>query len=228
MVFPFVFDWTLLLLIPGIIVSIWAQSRITRAYNTYSKMAVMSGISGAETAQRILLANGLMDVRIAVSQGRLTDHYSPRKRTVNLSQRNYASSSIAAVAVSAHEVGHAIQHKEGYFPLKVRNVLAPVVSAASYMLWPILIIGFLAEITGIITIAVYIFAAIFAFQLITLPVEFNASRRALAALRSENVLAEEEVHGAKKMLNAAALTYVAATLVALLNVIRFASLARRR
>lgn len=221
-------DWTILLIIPGIIVAMWAQSKVNRAYQLYSKKPVRSGVTGRETAARILAANGLYDVQVVPTGGRLSDHYSPRKKMLNLSEANFSDSSVAAVAVAAHESGHAIQHGTGYFPLHLRSLIAPVVSIASYMLWPILILGLMMGFRDTISIAVYIFLAIFIFQLITLPVEFNASRRALAALASQNVLTDEEQYGAKKMLEAAALTYVAATLVALLNVLRFSMLSRRR
>ena len=229
MIYPyFYWDWTMLLLIPGIIVAIWAQSKVNRAYNTYSKMPVMSGITGREMASRILYASGLQHVQINAQQGMLSDNYNPLKRTLNLSQNNYAGSSVAAVAIAAHESGHALQHGSGYFPLRIRSLLAPVVSFASYLLWPLLIFGLLLGYSNIISIVVYIFLGIFVFQVITLPVEYNASRRALAALSAQNLLTDEELFGARKMLNAAALTYVAATLVALLNVLRFAMLSNRR
>ncbi len=221
-------DWTILLIIPGIIIAMWAQSKVNRAYQMYSKMPVRSGITGREAASRILAANGIHNVEIAPTNGRLSDNYNPRKKTLNLSEANYSGSSVASVAVAAHESGHAIQHSTGYFALNLRSLIAPVVSAASYLLWPILILGLMMGFKETINIAVYIFLAIFVFQLITLPVEFNASRRALAAIQSQNVLTDEEQYGAKKMLEAAALTYVAATLVALLNVLRFAMLSRRR
>ncbi len=221
-------DWTILLIIPGIIVAMWAQSKVNRAYQLYSKTPVSSGITGREAASRILAANGINHVQIAPTSGRLSDNYNPRKKTLNLSEANFSGSSVAAVAVAAHESGHAIQHGTGYFPLHLRSLIAPVVSIASYMLWPILILGFMMGFRETINIAVYIFLAIFVFQIVTLPVEFNASRRALAALQSQNVLTNEEQYGAKKMLEAAALTYVAATLVALLNVLRFSMLSRRR
>jgi Zn-dependent membrane protease YugP len=224
----FYWDWTILLIIPGIIVAIWAQSKVNRAYSVYSKMPVMSGITGREMAARILAASGLGNVQINVSTGVLTDNYNPMKRTLNLSQGNYAGSSVAAVAVAAHETGHALQHGAGYAPLKIRSALAPVVSFASYLLWPLLILGVALRYTNILSIVVYIFLAIFVFQVITLPVEFNASKRALVALSSQNLLSEDELYGARQMLNAAALTYVAATLVALLNVLRFALLSNRR
>ena len=224
----FYWDWTMLLIIPGIIIAIWAQSRVNRAYNTYSKTPVSSGITGREMASRILYANGLQHVQINAQQGVLSDHYNPMKKTLSLSQDNYAGSSVAAVAIAAHESGHALQHGSGYFPLKVRGLLAPVVSFASYLLWPMLIFGFLLGYSNILSIVVYIFLGIFVFQLVTLPVEFNASRRALAALTAQNLLTDDELYGAKKMLSAAALTYVAATLVALLNVLRFAMLSGRR
>lgn len=228
MIFPYYLDWTIILIIPGIIIAAWAQSRVNRAYKTYSKMPVMSGITGSEAARRILLRAGINDVAIEASHGLLSDNYSPRKRTLDLSEGSYAGSTIASVAVAAHESAHAMQHAQGYLPLSMRNLIAPVVSAASYMLWPILILGLMAGFAQTIDIAVYIFLGIFVFQLITLPVEFNASRRALAALVEGNILNEEEIYGARKMLSAAALTYVAATLVALLNVIRFMAISRRR
>lgn len=220
-------DWTIFLIIPGIIVALWAQTKVNRAYAIYSKQPVRIGITGRETASRILASSGIDYVEITPTNGRLSDNYNPRKKTLNLSEANFSGSSVAAVAVAAHESGHAIQHSAGYFPLNIRNLLAPVVSFASYMLWPILLLGFLAGFKGTVNVAVYIFLAIFIFQLITLPVEFNASRRALAAIQAQNILTDEEQYGAKKMLEAAALTYVAATLVALLNVLRFTMLSRR-
>ena len=221
-------DWSILLIIPGIIIAIWAQSKVNRAYKTYSKLGVVSGITGHETAARILSWGGLSHVQIHAAQGVLSDNYNPRKKTVNLSQANYAGSSIAAVAIAAHESGHAMQHGSGYFPLRIRSAIAPVVSIASTLLWPVLIIGLLMGYADTLMIAVYIFLAIFLFQLITLPVEFNASRRALAAIDAQQILTQEERYGAKKMLSAAALTYVAATLVTLLNLLRFLALSRRR
>ncbi len=221
-------DWTMLLILPGIIVAIWAQSKVSRAYKTYSGIGVSSGISGREAAARILAAGGLSDVRIESASGMLSDNYNPRKKTVNLSQPNYSGSSIAAVAIAAHESGHALQHGEGYFPLSIRSAMAPVISIASSLLWPVLIIGMLMGFAGTLTVAVYIFLGIFIFQLVTLPVEFNASRRALAAIDAQHILTDEERYGAKKMLTAAALTYVAATLVTLLNLVRFLSLSRRK
>ncbi len=229
MMYPqFYWDPTMLLMIPGIIIAIWAQSKVNRAYSTYSKMPVMSGITGREMASRILYAHGLQHVQINAQQGVLSDNYNPMKKTLNLSQGNYAGRSVAAVAIAAHESGHAIQHGAGYFPLRVRSLLAPVVSFASYLLWPLLIFGMLLGYTNIINIVVWIFLGIFAFQVVTLPVEYNASRRAMAALSAQNLLTDEELFGARKMLSAAALTYVAATLVALLNVLRFAMLSNRR
>lgn len=229
MYWPYYFDWTILLIIPGIVIAIWAQSRVNKAYRIYSKIQVSSGITGREAAQRIMRQNGIDNVEITAARGVLTDNYNPLKKTLNLSEANYSGSSIAAVAVAAHETGHALQHKTGFFPLQIRSVIAPVVSVASYALWPILLIGMLAGfVQQAINIAVYIFLGIFVFQLITLPVEFNASKRALAALTDGSILGEEEIYGARQMLNAAALTYVAATLVALLNVLRFMALSRRR
>lgn len=229
MYFPYYLDWTIILIIPGIIVAAWAQSKVNKAYRIYSKIPVASGISGREAARKILAGNGVHDVEIQGTRGVLSDNYNPRKKTLNLSEGNYSGSSIAAVAVAAHESGHALQHSTGFMPLHIRSLLAPVISFASYLLWPILMLGIFAGFAAqTIDIVVYIFLGIFVFQLITLPVEFNASRRALSALVAGRILSDEEVYGAKKMLDAAALTYVAATLVALLNVIRFAAMSRRR
>jgi Zn-dependent membrane protease YugP len=192
-------------------------------------MPVLSGLTGREAAQRIMRSVGINDVAIEPARGMLTDNYNPRKKTLNLSEANYSGSSIAAVAVAAHETGHAMQHRTGYYPLQIRSLMAPVIGFASYLLWPLLIFGIFAGFAQqAIDVVVYIFLGIFAFQLVTLPVEFNASRRALAALVDGNMLSEEELYGARKMLSAAALTYVAATLVALLNVVRFMALSRRR
>lgn len=221
-------DWSILLIIPGIIVAMWAQSRVNRAYAMYAKIPLLSGMSGSQTAFRILSGNGIGDVHLDVAGGRLTDHYNPRKKTLNLSESNYSGRSIAAVAIAAHEAGHALQHHEGYIPLRIRSAMAPVVSAVSYMLWPVLILGLMLGFTGAIQVTVYIFLGIFAFQVVTLPVEYNASRRALSELTAMGTLTEEELYGAKQMLSAAALTYVAATLVALLNVLRFMALSQRR
>jgi Zn-dependent membrane protease YugP len=224
----FYWDWTIFLIIPGIIVAIWAQSRVRRAYSMYSKIPVLSGVSGSQMAFRILTEDGISDVHLDISGGALSDNYNPRTRTLNLSENSYSGRSIAAIAVAAHETGHALQHHQGYIPLRIRSAMAPVVSVVSYMLWPVLILGLWLGFTGAIQIAVYIFLAIFAFQMITLPVEYNASRRAMAALEGSGALTEEELYGAKQMLSAAALTYVAATLVALLNVMRFLALSQRR
>lgn len=176
MYFPFFLDWTFILIIPGIIAAVWAQSKVNRAYRTYSKIPVSSGITGREAARRILEVSGLRDVQIQATRGVLSDNYNPRKRTLNLSEVNYAGSSIAAVAVAAHETGHALQHSAGFFPLQIRSLMAPVISAASYMLWPLLILGMMSGFARTIEIVVYIFLGIFVFQLITLPVEYNASR----------------------------------------------------
>ena len=226
--YPIYMDWTILLIIPGIIVAAWAQSKVTRTYAAFSKIPTRKGLTGSESARRIMQSGGIFDVQIKSTQGMLTDNYNPRKKELNLSAQNYSGTSIAAVAVAAHEAGHALQHRENYAPLFLRSLLAPVVSAASWLLWPLLILGLMAGFANTLDIVVYIFLGIFVFQLVTLPVEYNASRRALTALTMDGVLTEEEIYGAKKMLDAAALTYVAATLVALLNVLRFMALSQRR
>jgi len=225
---PLFNDPTFLLLIPAFLLALWAQSMVKSAYKKYSRMPTQKGIRAAEAVTRMLHDAGNHNVGLERVPGALTDHYNPKTEVLSLSEEVYNSSSVAAVAVAAHEAGHALQHGSGYIPLKIRSAIAPVISFASYLLWPLLIFGIFLGYSNILSVVVYIFLGIFVFQVITLPVEFNASRRAIAALSAQNMLTEEELYGARKMLNAAALTYVAATLTALLNVLRFAMLSNRR
>ncbi len=218
---PFYFwDPTMILLIPAIILAIWAQMRVSSTYSKYSKVSSARGATGAETAKFLLEHNGLPDVKIEAVKGKLSDHYDPRSNTVRLSTDNYRGRSLSAIAVAAHEVGHAIQHGTGYIPLKIRHSILPATNLGSWAAFPLFIIGFLFNTPLLMDIGIILFAGVVIFHFVTLPVEFNASHRALAQLSSNGMLVEEEMRGARKVLNAAALTYVAATAVALIHLVR--------
>jgi len=224
------FDPTFLLLIPGIILALWAQIHVSRVYSTYSSVQSERGFSAAEVASNMLKHNGLPDVRIEPAGGKLSDHYDPRTRTLHLSEGVHDSASIAALGIAGHEVGHAIQHNEGYGPMKIRSVLVPVANVGSYAAIPLIILGLILNFTGLTYAGIIAFSVAVLFQLVTLPVEFNASRRALAILEGGEYLTPSETADAKRMLNAAALTYVATTLISLLYLFRFILIAggRRR
>ncbi|KLU61022.1 putative neutral zinc metallopeptidase [Peptococcaceae bacterium CEB3] len=225
----FFYDPTMVLLIPAILLSIYAQAKISSAYGKYSEIRARSGLSGAQVARAILGGNGLYDVRVEAVAGRLSDHYDPRTKVVSLSQDVYSSNSLAAVAVAAHETGHALQHARGYFPLQLRSTFVPVANFGS-SLGPILILVglFMPSFGLLLNVGILFFAFAVLFQLITLPVEFNASHRALAMLSQENLVADDEIRGARSVLSAAALTYVAAALAAVLQLARFLLIAQGR
>lgn len=217
----------MILLIPAFILTLVAQARVKSAFNRYSRVPARSGMTGQQAARRILDSNGLMDVPVGPVAGSLTDHYDPRKRDVSLSQDVYGVNSVAAIAIAAHECGHAIQHSTGYSLLRIRNTIAAPVNLISMASWPLLIIGILLIEMGNITtgnmlfnIGVIAFAGVVAFHLVTLPVELNASSRALTLLQKEGMLAGEEIAGAKKVLSAAALTYVASLAMAVMQLVR--------
>ncbi len=227
---PFYFDNTMLLLIPGIILAMVAQARVGSAFNKYSQIKSALGMSGAAAARRMLDENGLSAVQIRQASGRLSDHYDPRTRTLNLSESVYNSQSLAALGVAAHEVGHAVQHGEKYAPMALRSALVPAANIGSYAAWPLLILGLILSIQPLVYAGVAVFGLAVLFQLVTLPVEYNASRRALAMLE-RGYLSDEEITGARRVLSAAALTYLAATLMAILQLLRLLLLAngsRRR
>ncbi len=227
---PFYFDNTMLLLIPGIILAMVAQARVGSAFNKYSQIKSALGMSGAAAARRMLDENGLGAVQIRQASGRLSDHYDPRTRTLNLSESVYNSQSLAALGVAAHEVGHAVQHGEKYAPMALRSALVPAANIGSYAAWPLLILGLFLSIQPLVYAGVAVFGLAVLFQLVTLPVEYNASRRALAMLE-RGYLSDEEITGARRVLSAAALTYLAATLMAILQLLRLLLLAngsRRR
>jgi Zn-dependent membrane protease YugP len=218
---PFSFwDPTMVLIIPAVILAFWAQMRVKSTYNKYTKISSVQGMSGAKVAQAILNQNGIHDVQVNEVQGTLSDHYDPRTKVVNLSSENYRGNSLAALAVAAHEVGHAIQHAKGYVPLQIRHQVLPVTSFSSMAAFPLFILGMFMKTPFLMDIGIVLFAAVVLFHMVTLPVEFNASSRALAQLSSNGMLVQQELQGAKKVLNAAALTYVAASAMALLQLIR--------
>ncbi|MBR6501089.1 MAG: zinc metallopeptidase [Firmicutes bacterium] len=224
---------SMIFLIPAILFTLYAQSKVNSAYARFARVANRRGMTGAQAARMILDANGMSDVPIQVVAGKLSDHYDPRHRVMRLSQQVYHEPSIASVAIAAHEAGHAIQHSVGYSPLKIRNTIVPVVNLCSNMAWPILMVGLLMghSVMGdmIFNLGVLLFSSALVFQLITLPVEFNASNRALEQMEAMGIVTnDQETRGAKKVLSAAALTYVAALAMAVANLIRILSMRGRR
>lgn len=213
-------DPTMVLLIPAMILAMYAQMKVNSTYHHYSQIASQRGMTGADVARYILNKNGLYDIPIERVQGQLSDHYDPRSRVVRLSQGVYDSTSIAALGVAAHEVGHAIQHDTGYMPLYIRNTIIPITQIGSYVSIPLLILGILVSSPRLVELGILLFTAIVFFQLITLPVEFNASRRAVAVLGDEAILTADELVGTKKVLSAATLTYVAAAVTAVFQLLR--------
>ena len=216
----FYYDWTMLILIPGILLSLWAQSRVKSAYAKYSRVHAACGMTGAQVAEHMLHSEGIYDVRIEVVGGSLSDHYDPSSRTLRLSQGVAHSSSLASLGVAAHETGHALQHRDAYAPLVLRTAVVPTVNIGSNLSWPLVVIGMLFSWEPLINIGILLFSLTVLFTLITLPVEFNASARAMAALGNGGYLTESELPGAKRVLNAAAMTYVAAALSAVLQLLR--------
>lgn len=222
MFFPYYyFDWTYLILIPAVILSLWAQSNVNSTFRKYAKVQSRRGSTGAEIARKILDMNGLYQVKIERVAGNLSDHFDPKTNVVRLSDSTYGSTSVGAIGVAAHEVGHAIQHATAYAPIKVRNSIVPVVNVCNMLSMPILLVGLLfSSFSGLIDVGILLFSATVLFQLITLPVEFNASRRAMATLRGQYLLDDDEAKGAEKVLRAAALTYVAAAVSSILSLLR--------
>ena len=223
------FDYTYVLVLIGAVLCMWASYRVNSVYNKYSHIRSASGMTGAEVAQRILDRNGVRDVRVEHVSGNLTDHYDPRTQTVNLSDAVYGSTSVAAIGVAAHECGHVMQHESGYMPLKIRTALVPAANLGSQIGLPLVIIGLIFGLSNsFIAIGIWIFALAVLFQIVTLPVEFNASHRALAMLEEYGILGTDEVDSSRKVLGAAAMTYVAAAASAVLQLLRLIMLGRRR
>jgi uncharacterized protein len=205
---------------------LWAQVKVKRTFNKYSQVKPRNGMTGAEAAAGVLRASGLPNLRIRPVAGRLTDHYDPRNRTLNLSADVGQASSLAALGVAAHEAGHAIQDARKYKPMRIRQTLVPVATIGQSLWFFPVVLGLILGLTGLVTIGLVLFAAIVLFQLVTLPVEFDASKRALVALEGQGLLASDEVPGARAVLNAAALTYVAGFVAALGQLIYFFALSR--
>jgi Zn-dependent membrane protease YugP len=222
------FDGTIFILIPSIILTLYAQYKIKTTYLKYSKILAKSGLSGGETAERLLLQNNLSNIKIEPIEGSLSDHYDPKQKKLGLSKEIYYGKSIAAQGIVAHEIGHALQDAKNYFPLSLRSNLVPVTNIGSRMAIPLFLIGFIFSFPGLMDIGIIAFSLAVLFQIVTLPVEFNASKRAVGLLVNANIISDTEVVSVKKVLNAAALTYVAAASVAVFQLLRLIVLRNRR
>lgn len=224
-------DPTYILVVIGAIICMIASARVKSTFAKYSQYRSMSGMNGAQVAQRVLQAAGIYDVSVRHVSGNLTDHYDPRTKTVNLSDPVYNSTSVAALGVAAHECGHAIQHAKNYAPLSIRSALVPVANFGSMLAWPLILIGLFINSRSsvlIIDIGILLFSASVLFQLVTLPVEFDASRRALVMLRTQRILGDDELKDTRKVLKSAALTYVASAAAAILQLLRIILLTNNR
>lgn len=219
-------SWFIFVL-PAMLFAAYAQMKIQNSFTKYSKIPNGYGYTGAQVARMILDRNGLNHIPIESVAGNLTDHYDPRTKVIRLSNSVYSGNSIASMSVAAHEVGHAMQHEEGYIPLSLRSMIAPIAGFGSRLVWIFIILGIMLRATSFINIGILLFLGVVVFQIVTLPVEFNASRRALLQLEN-GISPEENIDSAKKVLNAAALTYVAATLVAIGELLRLMSMTNRR
>ncbi|MBZ9608349.1 zinc metallopeptidase [Clostridium estertheticum] len=222
------YDNTMVVLLPAIIISGLAQLKIKSSFSKYSKVNSANGYTGEKVARMLLDDAGLFDIPVEIVGGKLTDHYDPSKRVMRLSKEVYNGTTVAAIGVAAHETGHALQDKEKYAPLKIRNAIVPAVNFSSNASWLLFLIGIILSVPSLVNIGIILFSAVVVFQLITLPVEFNASSRALTILESKSILYGDEIKGAKAVLSAAAMTYVAATLMAVSQLIRLVLLSRDR
>lgn len=226
--FYFHFDsYYWILVVPAMLVAVWAQFRVQSAFTKYNQVHTMRGVSAAMVARQILDQNGLSHIRIECVSGRLSDHYDPRAGVIRLSGEVYGSTSVGAIGVAAHEAGHAVQYARNYLPIKIRAALVPVTTIGSNIAIPLAFMGLFMGLDWLVNLGILLFLTVVLFQLITLPVEFNASRRALNTLETENFLTSEELSGAKRVLSAAALTYVAALIVAVANLLRLILLRNR-
>jgi Zn-dependent membrane protease YugP len=220
----FLFDPTMVLVLPALIFAFWAQWKVQSTYQKFAKVPAANGRTGREIALAIMQRNGVADVSVQPVEGVLSDHYDPRSKVVSLSRQNYEDRSIASIAVAAHEVGHVLQHAEGYVPLQFRTAIAPVAGFGSMLAFPLFLIGVIFRIPGVspvlMDLGILFYTGAVLFQVVTLPVEFDASRRALVQLSSSGAVMPEEVGQAKKVLDAAALTYVAAAAMAALQLLR--------
>ena len=231
---PFLFfDPTMILLLPAMIFALWAQWKVQHTFEQMSRVKAANGLTGREMAEAIMRRNGISDVAVEPVDGVLSDHFDPRTKKVRLSLSNYQGSSLASIAVAAHEVGHVLQHAQGYAPLAIRSAIVPVAGFGSTLAFPLFFIGFLIGGHGtfgkmLMDLGILFFSGAVLFQAVTLPVEFDASRRAMAQLTETGALAPQEVSGAKRVLDAAALTYVAAAAIAALQLLRLVMLRRSR
>jgi Zn-dependent membrane protease YugP len=221
-------DWTWIIVFPALILAMYAQSKVNSTFHQYLREYSRSGKTGAQVARELLDSNGLHDVPVEVTPGSLTDHYDPRSRTLRLSSPVYQSSSLAALGVAAHETGHALQHADNYVPLGIRNNIFPIAAFGSRMAFPLFFMGLIFRGPMLMDLGILLFTAALLFQVITLPVEYNASKRAMALLTTGGYLVEDEAPKARAVLDAAALTYVAATAVAVMQLLRLLVLRGRR
>ncbi len=228
MFFPYYFDKSILLVLVGMMIVGWAQWRVSHVYKKNQMLQTRKGETGAQIARQLLDQAGLQDIPIEVIGGRMSDHYDPRTRVLRLSQEVASRASAASVGIAAHEVGHAIQHAQHYTPLTLRNAIVPAVNLASSLSIPLLILGFVLELGGLVTAALILYAAVVVFQVITLPVELNASNRAKELIYQMGGYTEEEQSGVSQVLSAAAMTYLASTFLALLQFLRLLLITRNR
>jgi len=218
----------LYLALPTMIFAMWAQHRVTSSFKKYSQQRTRNGTTGAEAAREVLRHSGVQNVQIERVKGNLTDHFDPRTNVIHLSEDVYDSPSVAAAGIAAHEAGHAVQYGKAYAPIKLRAAIIPVTNIGSKLAIPLVLLGMVLEMTGLINIGILLFGLVVVFQLVTLPVEFNASRRAVTVLGESGVLEADEIQASKKVLSAAALTYVGALAVSLAQLIRLISMSQRR
>ncbi len=222
------YDITILFMLPGLLLGLWAQMRVKSAYAKYSRVPTRAGLPAHEAVRRLLRQNGAEQITVTETAGELTDHFDPRTDTLRLSQGVYRSTSVAALGIAAHEAGHALQKQQHYPFLSLRTALVPVVNIGSSLSWPIFLAGLIFSWEPLMTAGIILFAAVVLFTLITLPVEIDASRRAMAMLSGSGYLTAEEEKGAKSVLTAAALTYVASFVSAMMQLLRLLALSRRR
>lgn len=231
MPFFYWFDWTyMVFILPAIIITMIAQVRVNSAFSKYSKIQNLHNLTGADAAQRVLATHGVSGVQIEHVAGKMTDHFDPRTNVIRLSDSVYGSTTIAAVGIAAHEAGHAVQHAQGYLPNKIRGVLVPLANVGSRVSWILIIIGLFLPLQydWVLYLGILFYALSVIFTIVTLPVEFNASKRALQTIDDTNMLMGEEYAGAKKVLSAAAMTYVAAAFTAIMSLLRLLTIANRR
>ena len=221
----FLWDYTMIILLPAMILAIYAQAKVTSTFERYLRVPARSGMTGADVAREILKQSGIYDVSVQIQGGRLSDYYDPRRKVLKLSGDVYNGRSLAALGVAAHECGHAIQHDVGYAPLALRNAIVPAAGVGSQMAFPLFFIGLLFRADTLMTLGILLFSLAVLFQIITLPVEYNASNRAVAVLEGHGFIDRSEIGPVKAVLGAAALTYVAATLMAVMQLLRLLVLA---